>query len=82
MITIRSRIPALLSDLMFRGVSITFSNSVLEPMISWKYENGGSGHAHLTKMVDGVYGANAIEMEHVLVMILAELPNPPEARDE
>ena len=77
--TLRSRVPVLISELMSKGCSVTFNMGFSGPTISWNWENTTSGgHIHLDNFSDGVHGANSIYFEQVLVKILSEAKNESE----
>ena len=71
--SIRSRIPILLSELMGLGVEVVFSNeNGFGPVIGWKSKEQG-GHYHLDLFRPGSHGSNALDFEHILSSILAEV---------
>ena len=70
--TIRGRIPQLLTECMNRGISVEFSNDFHGPAISWNhYDTGWSGHVHMDdNFSKDKFGANNIAFESALTYII------------
>lgn len=69
--TLRGRLPVLLSECIGRGITVKFGFHLDEPFIEWAYPNGNGSHVHLTSFVPEVHGANMLEIEKVLEVILS-----------
>lgn len=78
--TLRTRVPILLSSLLEQGIAVSITPSRFddEITISWRsdqlsdlveFENELSGHVHIP-FEAGVHGANSIVMEKALASIL------------
>jgi hypothetical protein len=76
-VTLRCRLPVLLSELISEGVDVEFCSGdpVHSPLVSWYCEKKKiGGHHHLDpEFQPGVHGANALLIENYLADILAEV---------
>lgn len=69
--TLRSRLPILLSECIARGIEVSFIYHMKEPLIDWRSRKT-SGHSHLDLFIPGVYGGNDIEICNILEEIIEE----------
>lgn len=71
--TLRGKLPILLSEMIGNGYSISFDNVFHGPTISWTYPGTDlGGHIHLDEFVPGEHGSNMILIERALLAIIDE----------
>lgn len=70
--TLRGRLPVILSELIAKGVTINFGYHIKSPVLDWNYKDKG-GHFHLDEFEPGVHDGNMIYIQKYLIEILAEV---------